>query len=425
MMLNFDFESFFYFRFFNISIKCQLKLLIFCVFFYFLIISSVSAASNPPIAQSSYITTLLGGLRDGGGFSGDGGPASLATINNPIAIAVDKRSNVYILDSLNIRIRKVSGDTRYIETYAGTGTSGYGGDNQLATLATFDTPLDIAVDWSGNLYICDTNNHRVRMVNTTTSIITTVAGTGTLGSLGDGGIATSAQLNTPKGVATDQSGNVIISDSGNFKIRYILRETGIISTIAGIRNTAILFSGEGVDALTAVFNNPTGVSVDITGNVYIADTTNYRIRRVTWLTKIITTIGGNGINGYNGENLPATSSYISDVYHLSVDTFGGVYFAEPLTYRVRVISYHSNTAGVIQTFAGVGYEGYSGDFGNPTQAALTTPYGVAIDGFRNVYITESDNTDAIRVVQCESNDLVNDFKIYIYRTPIIDINTFN
>ena len=217
-------------------------------------------------------------------------------------MAVDASGNLYIADTGNNRIRKVSA-TGIITTVAGNGSAGYSGDGGPATSAQLDGPEGVAVDGSGNLYIADTCNNRIRKVSAT-GIITTVAGNGSAGYSGDGGPATSAQLSLPAGVAVDGSGNLYIADSGNNRIRKV-SATGIITTVAG--NGSPGYSGDGGPATSAQLNQPAGVAVDASGNLYIADSSNNRIRKVS-ATGIITTVAGNGFDGYSGDGGPATSA---------------------------------------------------------------------------------------------------------------------
>ena len=235
--------------------------------------------------QTSSITTFAGNQSLGPGFSGNGALATAAQLNNPDGVAVDGSGNVYISDFNNAVVRVVTPDGK-INPFAGTGTTGHAGDGGLATSAQLTGPLGLAVDSSGNVYIADGPNNSIRKVSTS-GIITTVAG-GTAGFGGDGGAATSAALNFPTAVAVDASGNLYIADSANHRIREV--SGGIISTIAG--TTVFGFSGDNGPATSAQLYLPKGVAVDSHGNVYIADTGNQRIREITGTT--ITTIAGNG-----------------------------------------------------------------------------------------------------------------------------------
>jgi sugar lactone lactonase YvrE len=209
------------------------------------------------------------------GFGGDGGPATSALLNRPTYIAVDAAGNLYIADFRNQRVRKVTPD-RLITTVAGNGELGFSGDGGPATSAQLNSPTGVAVDAAGNLYIADSLNQRVRKV-TPDGLINTVAGNGALGFSGDGGPATSAQLNSPEGIAVDSAGNLYIVDSFNQRVRKV-SPSGVISTVAG--NGASGFSGDGGPATSAQLNDPKGIAVDDAGNLYVADTGNHRIRKV-------------------------------------------------------------------------------------------------------------------------------------------------
>lgn len=212
------------------------------------------------------------------GYTGDGGPAIAATLNNPQRVSVDGANNIYILDVSNNCVRKIDA-VGTITTIAGTGVAGFSGDGGPATSANLYTPYDLVVDGSNNIYIADLWNNRIRKINTS-GIITTIAGTGTAGFSGDGGPATSAKLNRPFGIAVDGSGNVFIADSYNSRIRKI-NSSGIISTIVGTGNTA--FSGDGGPAASAEINMPSDVILDPSGNIYICDANNNRIREVCYI----------------------------------------------------------------------------------------------------------------------------------------------
>ena len=220
-----------------------------------------------------------------------------------------------------------------IITYAGTGFSGSYGDGGAATSAQLFIPLDVAVDIIGNVYIADTTNNKIRIVNSA-GIINTFAGTGLAGSYGDGGAATSAQLNFPRATATDRNGNVYISDMANYKIR-IVNSAGIISTFAGGYQGKYGSGGDGGFATSANLYEPDGLAADSNGNVYIADSMNYKIRIVN-SAGIISTFAGTGINGNSGDGGPATLAQLSTTYGVATDVSGNVYFADA-TNKIRVI----------------------------------------------------------------------------------------
>ena len=266
------------------------------------------------------------------GFSGDKAPAIFAQFNYPYDVAVDSMGNLFIADYLNNRIRKVS-PYGIITTIAGTGTPGYGGDGGPATSAYLHAPYGVAVDTAGNLFIADSNNERIRKV-TPEGVISTVAGTGARGFGGDGGPATSAQFYTPRGIAVDTTGNLFIADINNNRIRKVT-PGGVISTVAG--NGVRGFGGDGGPATSALLNFPLGVAVDTAGYLFIADSDNNRIRRVT-PGGIIATIAGNGVRGFGGDGDQATAAYLNAPIGLAVDAEGNLYIADSGNRCVRKVT---------------------------------------------------------------------------------------
>jgi len=328
------------------------------------------------VNTAGIISTVAG---DGGDiFGGDGGPAT-ATSVLPVDIFVDPGGNLYLADA-SYRVRKVNGDG-IITTIACNGTSGFTGDGGPATAASC-VPYRVARDSAGNLYVADGSSKRIRKVSAA-GIITTVAGRGTGQSSGDGGPATLAELIQPLGVAVDPAGNVYIADEGSNRIRKV-NTAGIISTIAG--NGKQGFDGDGGPATSASLYEPSGVAVDPAGNVYIADAGNLRIRKVD-TAGIITTIAGNGKEGFSGDGGPATSAELSFPVGVAVDPAGNVYIADEGSNRIRKV----NTAGIISTIAGNDTQGFSGDGGPATSASLNKPREVAVDLAGNVYISDAGN----------------------------------
>jgi sugar lactone lactonase YvrE len=331
-------------------------------------------------AQAQTITTFAG--NGTGGYSMDNIAAVGSELNHPFGIAFSNSSgSLYITDRTNNRIRKVS-SAGIISTVAGNGVSGFTGDGGPATAAEIADPVDVAVDGSGNIYIADKSNNRIRKVDVAGNI-STVAGIATSGFSGDNGPATNAQLATPRGVAADSHGNIYISDQGNNRIRKV-DNTGIITTIAG--NAVTGYNGDGIAATDAQLKGPYGIAVDGTGNIYLCDVDNERIRKID-NSGIITTVAGTGTGGYNGDGIAATAAQLSEPIGVAVDGSGNVFIADGWNARIRAVG---NT-GLIYTIAGNGTAGFSGDGGAAVFAQLNDPYGVAVDGSGNVYIADYTN----------------------------------
>jgi uncharacterized protein (TIGR03437 family) len=281
------------------------------------------------VARNGVIATIAG--NGTAGSNGDGSAGTGAQLNAPMGLAVDSSGNVYIADSLNAKVRKVSSGG-VISTVAGNGTPGFGGDGASATGAQINTPLGLALDGAGNLYIADFSNNRIRMVSPG-GTITTVAGNGNGGYSGDGGLAVNAQLNTPTGVGLDAAGNLYIADAGNNVIRKV-SPAGMISTIAG--NGTAGYSGDGGPARQAQLINPRAIAVDAVGNILIADGSTV-IRQIVYPTGIITTIGGNGSRGYSGDGGLALSAQISGPTAVALDATGDLYLADTNNNAVRLL----------------------------------------------------------------------------------------
>ena len=339
-------------------------------------------------AQSGIITTVIG--NGSSGYTGDGGPATAAGVNDPTCIVIDGSGNIYFGESYHCVIRKVN-TSGIITTIAGTGTPGFSGDGGPATAAQLSGPQGLAIDATGNIFIADFG--RIRKINTA-GIITTVAGTGASSSSGDGGPATAATIVGPWGISTDAAGNIFLCDESN-RIRKI-NMAGIIATVAG--NGTSGFSGDGGPASAAELNTPQGVVTDLSGNVIFADRYNNRIRKID-ASGIITTIAGSGSAGpgtgsFGGDGGPATSALLYAPMGIGIDAYGNLYFSDHSNYRIRKI----NAAGIISTVAGDGISGFSGDGGLATNASISAIEQVAIDSAGSIYVPDFYNFRVRKII---------------------------
>ena len=337
------------------------------------------------------ITTIAGNGTSG--YSGDGGQATNAELNDPNGVFMDALGNLYIADAANNRVRKVDANG-IITTVAGNGTGGYGGDGYAATDANLNNPTSVAVDYLGNLYICDQFNNVIRKVDST-GRITTFAGGGYDGGTdgyGDGGEATDAYFNDPSAVTVDALGNVYISDNWDSLVRKV-DTSGIITVVAG---TYYGYGGDGGPATSAQLSSPNGLVLDALGNLYISDSDNDVIRRVD-TNGIITTVAGNqSIGGsYSGDGGAATNASLSFPNDVGVDSFGNLYIADFRNNVVREV----NSLGIISTVAGNGTPSYSGDGGVSTNAELQSVAGVdvEIDNLGDLYVADAGNAAVRRV----------------------------
>jgi hypothetical protein len=286
--------------------------------------TGATASATFAISINPVISTVAG--NGTAGYSGDGGSATSAQLRGPSGMAVDANGDLFIADTGNNVIREVVQATGTIITVAGTGTAGYSGDGGAATSAQLNSPYGVAVDSSGDLFIADAGNNVIREVIPATGIIITVAGTGKAGYSGDGAAATSAQLNSPLGVAVDSSGNLYVADTGNNAIREVVQATGTIITVAGTGTAG--YSGDGAAATSAELSGPVSVAVDASGNLFIADAGNNVVREVVQTTGDIVTIAGNGTAGYSGDGGSATSAQLSDPTGLAVDANGNLFIGD-------------------------------------------------------------------------------------------------
>ena len=359
----------------------------------FFIINLIPSA--PLNAQSRIVNTIAGGT--GTGFSGDGGPAVSAQISTPCGLALDRAGSLYFADELNHRIRKVN-SAGLISTVAGSGPVGmpvgsFGGDGGLAVSAFLNAPFGVAVDTFGNIYIADNQNYRIRKINTS-GIISTIGGNGIAGYTGDGLAATNAKIGYTHSLTIDVYGNLYFGDIGNFAVRKI-NTAGIITTVAGTGTSG--FSGDGGIATNAKLNNPRGVKVDAAGNVYIADVGNNRVRKVDASGNINTIAGGGAATG---SGVPATSAALPNVWDIALDGAGNLYVAVTGGERVRMV----DPSGYIYNFSGSGALGYTGDGCLADTARYHSPRYLVVDTSGSVYVSDADNA-AIRKISKNNTPL--------------------
>jgi len=332
----------------------------------------------PGLAHADILSTVAG--TGTAAASGDGGPASSASLISATGVAVDGAGNQYLAQLANIR--KISAVSGSISSIAGTGKTGFSVDNGPADAAQVDQPFGVATDKAGNVYFADTYNHRIRMV-TAFGTISTIAGTGGKGYSGDGAPASAARLNQPKGVAVDGSGNIYIADTGNFRVRKIAAGSGIITTIAGTGNYGR--SGDGGLGSSADLADPSAVAVDSSGNVYVS--ADARVRMIAAVTGVISTVAGiSGAPGYSGDGGQAAAAQLNYPAGLKVDSSGNLYIADSGNNRIRKVVLAN---GVISTVAGTGVAGF-GD-GATTAAKLNNPTDVAVDASGNLFIADTGN----------------------------------
>ena len=330
-----------------------------------------------------------------GGRTLSGLPALHVGLGYPGSVVLDAAGNLYVSDRTNNVVFRIDAQSGIATVVAGNGTFGFSGDGGPATAAQLGTPVSIALDPAGNLYIADSSNNRVRRVDAATKTITTFAGGGQ--AAGDGGPATSAQLAGPDGVGCDLAGNVYVSEFDTSRVRKIDAVTKIITTVAG--NGTSGYSGDGGPATAAKLRNPFSVSVDSAGNLFISDTNNWAIRKVFAATGIITTVAG-GSFGFTGDGGPATIAKLGLVETTIVDNAGNLWMADFFYNRIRKV----DTAGVISTVAGTGTRAFGGDGGAATAASFAAPLSVAVDPAGNLYIADQLN-QRVRKVDASTKNI--------------------
>jgi hypothetical protein len=361
-------------------------------------------------------------------YSGDGAPATNAELNAPGGVAIDSSGNFYIADTASSVIRVVNTGTANItidgvvvqpgdiQTLAGNGTECSDsttacGDGGAAISAQLNNPYGVFLDASGNIFIADTGDNRIRVVNTGTTVITvatvqiqpgdiaTVAGNGTAGYTGDGGAATNAELAGPNGVFVDSAENIFIADTGNSVIREVTASSGTIATVAGNGTQCTqpaTACGDGGAATSAQLSFPAGVFVDLAEDIFIADTFDNRIREVTASNSIINTVAGTGTRGYSGDGAAATSALLDTPYGVFVDSSGNIFIADTDNAAIREVvaatGFIQTVAGIPATATGLPTPGFSGDGGQSTSAELNSPSGLFGDSAGNLFVADTDNS---------------------------------
>lgn len=338
------------------------------------------------------ITTAVGNGEKG--FAGDGGPAAAALLNGPFDIAFDAAGNLYFSDTFNDRVRRVDARSGVITTIAGNGEEGYSGDGGPATRAALNQPYGILLDRAGNLYIADRLNRRVRRVDAATGVITTVAGTGTAAYSGDGGPAAKAGLAEPNGLAFDSSQRLLyITDVADNRVRVVNLAAGTIGTFAG--TGAAEHSGDGGKATTAGTWGARAVKVGADGAVYILERQGSSLRAVDPGTGIIATIAGTTARGYAGDGGPALAAIFDAPKEMAIDRDGSLLIVDTENHAIRRLD---RRTGLVTHIAG-GHQGGDGDGGPARAAGLDRPHGAVVGPDGAIYIGDTNNHRIRKVIR--------------------------
>ncbi|MEW6752879.1 MAG: tandem-95 repeat protein [Candidatus Latescibacterota bacterium] len=337
--------------------------------------------------QARTLTTVAGSGTQG--FSGEASAPTSAQLNLPAAVWGRPSGDVWVADAGNHRIRRITAAGDTIVTVAGTGTAGFSGNGGAATSAQLHTPSGVWADSTGQVWVSDTDNHRIRRISAA-GVISNLAGSGRAG-FRDTTLADSARFRFPTGICVDRSGNAYVADTGNHRVRRISATTGAVTTVAGTGEAG--FSGDGERATRARLSGPMAVYVDTAGNLYIADTNNHRIRRVAALDSTISTVAGTQGAGYSGDGGLATRARLAFPAGVVVGPDTAIYIADGFNHRIRRV----NPAGDITTLSGDGTYGYSGDGGAANRATLASPTGLYLDRSGALYIADTANQRVRRI----------------------------
>jgi DNA-binding beta-propeller fold protein YncE len=330
------------------------------------------------------ITTAVGTGEKG--FAGDGGPAAAAVLNGPFDVAFDRAGNLYFSDTFNHRIRRVDARSGIIITVAGNGEAGYSGDGGPATAASLNEPYGIVLDRAGNLYIADRLNRRVRRVDAVSGTITTLAGTGEAAYSGDGGPAAKAGLAEPNGLALDaEERRLYIADVADHRVRVVDLQTGLIDTFAG--TGAAEHSGDGGSARDAGIFGARAVKLAADGTIYLLERQGSSLRAVDPKTGIIHAVAGTGARGYAGDDGPALHAVFDAPKEMAIDRDGSVLIVDTENHAIRR---YDPRAGTVTAVAG-GRQGSGGDGGPATAAGLDRPHGALVGPGGAVYIGDTNN----------------------------------
>jgi DNA-binding beta-propeller fold protein YncE len=337
------------------------------------------------VMQTSTLMLTLVGTGDAG-YTGDGGNARRARLNQPFDVALDRQGNLYFADTGNHCVRRVERRSGIITTIAGTGEAGYAGDDGPATKAQLNSPYGIALDAATNLYIVDRLNACIRLVEAATSRIRTIAGIGQPGYAGDGGPAHMAQLQEPNDIALDGRARAYIADVRDHRIRVIDLASGLITTFAGTGQAGS--SGDGGPANRAALFGPRALAFGPTGALYICLRNDHKVRQVDMHTGLISTVAGTGTQGYTGDHGPALRATFNGPKEIAVDSHENILLVDTENHCVRRID---SASGLVTTVAGTGQPGGGGDGGPATAAMLKRPHGICVDAAGNLFIGDSEN----------------------------------
>jgi DNA-binding beta-propeller fold protein YncE len=328
------------------------------------------------------------------GYSGDGGPATTAKLNQPFDVAIGPDGSLYFSDTFNHCIRRVDSKSGRISTVAGCGKNGYSGDGGPATEAKLNEPYGVVLDKHGNIFIVDRLNYCIRRVEAATGVIATIAGTGKSGYFGDGGPAAEAMLREPNGIALHPAGrSLYIADVADQRVRVVDLRTGNIATFCGTGRKE--HSGDGGPVSRASLHGPRAVHVSADGDVYICEREGNSIRRIDGTSGMITTVAGTGRKGYTGDGGPAIEATFNGPKEIDIDAAGNIFVVDTENQAIRRIDAKT---GVVTTVAGNGERGGTGDSGPATAAQLDRPHGVAVDRHGKIYIGDTNN-HRIRIVE--------------------------